>query len=66
MHHFIKHFRRENAGVWICEEAATMELPQGRVQAAPGARFTLGNKFMNVDVARLLDEEYSRQTKPRA
>jgi hypothetical protein len=58
---FIKHFRREGAGVWLCVEAATLNLPEGRVQAAPGARFVVGTKFMNIDLARLLDEEYSRQ-----
>ena len=52
--------------MWICVEPATLELPQGRVQAAPGTRFTVGTKFMNIDVARLLDEEYSRQNAPRA
>jgi hypothetical protein len=57
---FIKHFRREGAGVWVCEEAATIDLPQGRVQVTPGSRFTIGTKFMNVEVARLLDETYSR------
>ena len=61
MQRFIKHFRREGAGVWVCEEAATLELPQGRVQAAPGTRFVIGTKFMNVDIAGLLDEEYRRQ-----
>lgn len=61
MQQFIKHFRREGAGVWVCVEPATLELPQGRVQAAPGTRFIVGTKFMNVDVARLLDEEHSRQ-----
>ena len=58
---FIKRFRREGAGVWLCVEPATIDLPQGRVQAAPGARFVAGAKFMNVDIARLLDEEFSRQ-----
>jgi len=58
---FIKGFRREGAGVWICVDAATLDLPQGRVQAAPGTRFVVGTKFMNVDIARSLDDEYSRQ-----
>jgi hypothetical protein len=57
----IKYFRREVAGTWVCVEPATLDLPQGRVQATPGTRFVLGTKFMNVDVARLLDEAYSRQ-----
>jgi hypothetical protein len=59
---FIKHFRREGAGIWVCVEPATVDLPTGRVQTAPGIRFVVGAKFMNVDVARLLDAEYSRQT----
>jgi hypothetical protein len=57
---FIKHFRREAGGIWVCESAATVELPQGRVQVAAGSRFTIGTKFMNVELARLLDEAYSR------
>jgi hypothetical protein len=60
MENFIRHFRREGAGQWVCMEAATLDLPQGRVQVAPGTRFTLGTRFMNVEVARLLDEEYRR------
>jgi len=28
-----------------------------------GTRFTIGTKFMNVDLARMLDEEYSRLQK---
>jgi hypothetical protein len=59
MQQFIKNFRRETGGVWVCVEPATMDLPQGRVQVTPGTRF--GEKFMNVELARLLDEEFSRQ-----
>jgi hypothetical protein len=58
--HFIRRFRREGAGNWICLEPATLELPQGRIQITPGTRVTIGNRFMNVDLARMLDEEYSR------
>jgi hypothetical protein len=61
MQHFIRQFRREGAGVWVCVGPASVNLPEGRIQTAPGARFTIGMKFMNVDVARLLDAEYSRQ-----
>ena len=63
MQQFIKHFRRESGGVWVCEEPATLDLPQGRVQVTPGTRLTIGSKFMNVDLARMLDEEHSRQSK---
>lgn len=66
MNQYIKHFRREVAGVWVCLEPATLDLPQGRVQATQGARFVVGSKFMNVDVARLLEEEFSRQIGPPA
>ena len=60
MEQFIKHFRRESGGVWVCVSPATLDLPQGRVQVTAGTRFTIGTKFMNVDLARMLDEEYSR------
>lgn len=57
---FIKYFHRETGGVWVCVEPVTLELAQGRVQVSPGARFTIGTKFMNVELARMLDEAYSR------
>jgi hypothetical protein len=57
---FIKRFRREGAGVWICIEPAELLLPQGRIQITPGTRFTRGTMFMNVELARLLDEQYER------
>lgn len=60
MENFIKHFRREGGGHWLCVEPATLELPTGRVQVTPGTQLTIGAKFMNVDLARMLDEEYSR------
>lgn len=46
--------------MWTCVEPATLDLPQGRVQVTPGARFTFGSTFMNVDVARLLEDHYAR------
>jgi len=33
-------------------------LPQGRIQVTVGSRFAKGTKFMNVDLAALLEEEY--------
>jgi hypothetical protein len=62
---FIKHFRRESGGRWLCVEPATLELPQGRVQVTPGTRLSIGHTYMNVDLARMLDEQYSRANKPR-
>ena len=60
MEQVIKNFRRESGGVWVCVSPATIDLPQGRIQVTPGTRVTIGTKFMNVDLARMLDEEYSR------
>jgi hypothetical protein len=62
MHRFIRHFRREAPGVWVCVEPATLELPEGRVQVAPGTRFTIGTKFVNIELAKMLDEQYDRMT----
>jgi len=58
---FIKYFRRERGGIWVCVEAATLDVPQGRIQIAVGTRLIVGTLFMNVDLARMLDQEYSRQ-----
>jgi hypothetical protein len=60
---FIKHFRRESGGHWVCVEPATLDTPQGRVQVAPGTRLRIGQAFMNLDLARMLDEQYSRTHK---
>jgi hypothetical protein len=61
---FIKHFRRESGGRWVCIEPASIDLPQGHVEVVPGTRLTVGQPYMNVDLARLLDEQYSRTYKP--
>ena len=58
MKQFIKHFRREGVGVWVCVADATLALPEGRVQVAAGSRFTLGTKFMNVELAAMLEEQH--------
>jgi hypothetical protein len=58
MQHFIKHFVREAHG-WRCIEPATLDLPEGRVQVNPGTVFTRGTRFMNVDIAELLDRQYA-------
>lgn len=58
MDKFIEHFRREGVEVWVCVSAATLELPQGRIQVAEGTRLTLGTPFMNLDLASMLEAEY--------
>lgn len=62
--HFSKHFRREKAGVWICVEPTTLELPRCRIEFMPGTRLTTGTRFMNVELARMLDEQYNRTSRP--
>jgi hypothetical protein len=61
MQRFIKHFRREGVGVWVCVAPTTLDLAPGRVQVAAGSRFTLGTTFMNVELAAMLEAEYQRQ-----
>ena len=63
MQEFARRFVREPSGAWLCVEAAELTLPSGRIQVAIGTRFTAGQRFMGVDVARLLDEHY-RRTQP--
>jgi hypothetical protein len=59
MQNFIKHFRREANG-WHCIAPATLDLPGGRVQVAPGSVFVRGTNFMNIDLAKMLDEQHEK------
>ena len=61
VHAFITKFVRESDGVWLCVEAAELDLPGGRIQVAVGTRFTRGTRFMGVELARLLEEQYQHQ-----
>ncbi len=61
MGRFIKHFHRDPFGVWVCVSEAEVTLPEGRVQVTVGSRFAKGTKFMNVDLATLLEDEYWKQ-----
>jgi hypothetical protein len=62
---FIKHFRREGEGIWVCVAPATLSLPQGRIQVTVGTRFTRGTKFMNVEIAALLEEQRAKELPSR-
>ena len=62
---FIENFVRDNAGAWRCVSPAELQTPQGRIQIAPGSVFTRGTKFMNVDLATLLDEQRAKDTHRR-
>lgn len=65
MARMVEHFQRDASGAWRCMEPATLELPSGRIQVSPGRVFTPGAKFMNVDIAALLDEEYQKRQRGR-
>lgn len=60
MDEFLKAFRRDPGGTWICVEAATFEGPNGRIQVTPGTRFAPGSMFMGADLAKWLDEQLAR------
>jgi hypothetical protein len=63
---FIKHFTRDaRTGAWRCIAPADIELPSGRVQVTPGSVFKRGTQFMNVDLAKLLDEQYEKDRNRR-
>ena len=64
MEAFFRAFRQNADGSWACVTAATYEGPHGRIQVTPGSTFTRGTMFMNVDLARMLDE-YARESAPR-
>ena len=61
MKDFIRCFVREPDGGWRCIAAADLQLPEGRVQVVPGLVLVQGNRFMNVDVAALLETEYATE-----
>ena len=60
MKQFIKGFVRDQYGAWRCVAPTDLDTPQGRIQVTPGTVFTKGTRFMNVDVAELLEEQYAK------
>ena len=61
LENFIRAFARDRHGAWRCIHPANIELPSGRIQVTPGSVFTRGTRFMNVDLAELLDMEYEKE-----
>jgi len=57
----MKHFTRDAYGVWRCMTPASLPLPSGQVDVMPGTVFTRGTRFLNVDLAVLLDEQYAKE-----
>lgn len=64
MQNFIRHFRRDPLGVWMCVSDAELQLPEGRIQVTLGSRFAPGTRFMNVDLAALLEEQWQQGEHP--
>lgn len=60
MAEFLKAFRREASGTWICVESTTFEGPNGRMQVTPGTAFEPGSTFMGADLAKWLDEQLAK------
>lgn len=60
MQDFIKHFVREHDGAWTCVSPAELETDKGRVRVTPGARFTPGTVFMDIDLVEMLEDERVR------
>jgi hypothetical protein len=58
---FVKHFRLEAPGIWVCIEPATFELRRGRFEVPAGTRFTLGTKPVEADVVALLEAGQKHQ-----
>ena len=57
MKNVLKAFRRDLDGSWTCIAPADFDGPNGRIQVAPGARFTRGTVFMGVELVSWLDEQ---------
>jgi hypothetical protein len=60
MRDFMKHFKREQDGVWSCITTASI----GSVTIPSGARIKVGTTFDGVDVGQLLEQEYAKKIAP--
>lgn len=50
-------FRRNFDGSWTCIKPVTLYGPTGRIQVASGSTFARGAHFMNIDLARWLEQQ---------
>jgi hypothetical protein len=60
---FIRHFVRDAFGSWLCIEPAEIRVHDSIVRIAPGTRLTRGTAFGDVELVRVLDEEYRRASR---
>ena len=61
MEDITRYFVRIGPGKWTCVRSADLAGPNGRIQVAIGSTFTIGQRFMGIDVARWLEEEPRRE-----
>ena len=52
---------RDATGAWRSIAPAEIHLPTGRVQVTAGMMFRRGERFMNVDLAAVLEQHYGRE-----
>ena len=65
MRNFMRGFDREREGVWRCKAFTSLNLPNGqKIEIAPGTVLTRGSRFMGLDVAELLEEQWKQDTAP--
>lgn len=57
MQEFIKSFKQDPDGSWICVSEVEFHVQQGVIKVAVGSKFTLGTKFFGVDLAEWLNEQ---------
>jgi len=53
----IKHFKRQQPGVWTCLTTTTV----ASVTVPSGARLFVGSLMDGIDLAQLLEEQYAKQ-----
>lgn len=59
---FLNCFQREAHGRWLCIAPAEIQLASGHIEIAPGTRLVHGTRFMGVDLAEVLDQQF-KETK---
>ena len=65
MQPIVKHFIRGQSGSWECVCATEFDGPAGRVHVRLGQRFFRDTLYIGVDLAKLLDEQYSKASYTR-
>jgi hypothetical protein len=62
METFIKAFRPQPDGSWLCIAPAEFNGPNGRIQVTAGRCFQRGDIFMGADLAAWLEERWQESS----